>query len=306
ELVRELRAEPRLREVPILVVTTVQDREVRREAVTAGANDYLIKPLDPVEVKARIRNMLALRRNAQALAGHAAVLEQEIARALAAVTAREHEVIVRLARAAEYRDWETGAHIVRVAWYARLIARGLGMSAEEQDVIFRAAPMHDVGKIGVPDHILLKPSGLDEVEFGIMKQHTVIGHGILVGSESNLLQMAADIALSHHERFDGGGYPKGRIGEDIPLSGRIVAVADTYDALTSERPYKSEWPRGLAFAYLQQCSGNRFDPACVRAFLSEEDQVAEIRASFPDTHSRPSAQPLTLLARPDQEPRHIA
>jgi putative two-component system response regulator len=286
ELIRRLRQEPRCRDVPVLMVTAVQDVSVRREALLLGASDCLSKPFDAVEAGARIRNLLALRRSTQSLARYAASLEEEVRRATAAITAREHEAIVRLARATEYRDWETGAHIVRVAWYSRLIARGLRLPDQEQDVIFRAAPMHDVGKIGVPDYILLKPSALDDIEFGIMKQHTVLGHRILAGSSSELLQLAADVALTHHERFDGTGYPDGRSGEAIPLAGRIVAVADSYDALTSERPYKSEWPTGLAVAYLQQHAGSHFDPDCVRTFLEAEREIAEIRGAFPDSHGR--------------------
>jgi putative two-component system response regulator len=295
-----------MRDVPILMVTTVQDREVRREAVSLGANDYLLKPLDAVEAGARIRNMLALRRSTVALARHAASLEVEVQRATEAITAREHEAIVRLARAAEFRDWETGAHIVRVAWYARLIARALELSPDHQDALFRAAPMHDVGKIGVPDYILLKPSGLDDAEFEIMKQHTVVGYRILAGSSSDLLQVAAEIALTHHERYDGTGYPDGRAGESIPLPGRIVAVADTFDALTSDRPYKSEWPTGLAAEYLRQNAGTRFDPQCVDGFLGAMEDVAEIRASFPDSHGKTAGRPLPLVAPTDAELRYSA
>ena len=282
ELVRLLRDNPLLRDVPILMVTTVQDRALRHEVLSLGAHDYLLKPLDAIEAGARIRNLLALRRSTRALARHAASLESEILRATEAITAREHEAIVRLARAAEFRDWETGAHIIRVARYARLIGRHLGLPPARQDALFRAAPMHDVGKIGVPDYILLKPSGLDDAEFNIMKQHTVVGHRILAGSSSELLQMAADIALTHHERFDGTGYPAGLAGEAIPQCGRIVAVADTFDALMSERPYKSEWPIGLATEYLRQNAATRFDPDCVDAFLAALDEIAEIRALYPD------------------------
>lgn len=303
DLVRVLRDRPALRDVPILMVTTVDAPATRREALLLGANDYILKPLDAVEVTARIRNMLALRRSARALAEHAATLEAEVRRATAAIAEREHEAIVRLARAAEFRDWETGAHIIRVAWYCRLVARELGLPTAEQDTLFRAAPMHDVGKIGVPDYILLKPSGLDDIEFNIMKQHTVIGHRILADSESQLLRLAAAVALSHHERWDGSGYPDGRVGESIPLVGRIVGVADTFDALTSERPYKSEWPTGLAIEYLRQNSGRKFDPDCVEAFLRVTREVAEIRDSFPDTHGKTSGRPLSVVAPPDAEAR---
>jgi response regulator RpfG family c-di-GMP phosphodiesterase len=306
ELVRRLREVPGMREVPVLMVTTNQDREVRREALSLGANDYLPKPLDAVEAGARIRNMLALRRSTRALARHAASLEAEVRRATEAITAREHEAIVRLARAAEFRDWETGAHIVRVAWYARLIARMMDLAPAHQDALFRAAPMHDVGKIGVPDYILLKPSGLDDAEFEIMKQHTVVGHRILTGSASDLLRMAADIALSHHERYDGSGYPERLAGEAIPLSGRIVAVADTFDALTSERPYKNEWPVALATEHLRQNSGTRFDPDCVRAFLAALGDVEEIRASFPDPRGKAGGRPVAVVPAAEAERRYSA
>jgi response regulator RpfG family c-di-GMP phosphodiesterase len=306
DLVRRLREVPAMREVPILMVTTSQDREVRREAVSLGANDYLPKPLDAVEAGARIRNMLALRRSTRALARHAASLEAEVRHATEVISAREHEAIVRLARAAEFRDWETGAHIVRVAWYARLVGRMLDLSTTHQDALFRAAPMHDVGKIGVPDYILLKPSGLDDAEFEIMKQHTVVGHRILAGSASDLLQMAADIALTHHERFDGTGYPEKLVGESIPLSGRIVAVADTFDALTSERPYKSEWPVALATEYLRQNSGTRFDPQCVKAFLGALGDVDEIRRSFPDPRGKGVGRPLAAVPPAEAERRYSA
>jgi len=296
ELIRGLRADPRYHDVPLLMITTVQDRDVRREAVLLGANDSLSKPLEPVEVGARNRSMLALRRSTQSLARYAASLEEEVRKATIEITTREHEAIVRLARATEYRDWETGAHIVRVAWYARIMARNLGLIESEQDAIFRAAPMHDVGKIGVPDYILLKPSALDDIEFGIMKQHTVIGHRILAGSASTVLQLASEVALTHHERLDGSGYPDGRAGTAIPLAGRIVAVADSFDALTSERPYKTEWPLGLAVAYLQQHAGSHFDPACVEAFLRSEKEINEVRESFPDSHGRKGSKDTSIRA----------
>jgi response regulator RpfG family c-di-GMP phosphodiesterase len=283
ELVRRLRAESRLREVPIMMITTVEDREVRYEALEAGANDFLTKPIDATEVKARTRNMLAIRRGQRVLLRRAQSLAEEVQLATAVIAAREHEVILRLSRAAEYRDWETGAHIVRVAGYARVIARQLNLSEAERETIFRAAPMHDIGKIGVPDYILLKPGALDDSEFAIIKQHTVIGYQILAGSESELLRTAADIALTHHERYAGSGYPDGRRGADIPLAGRIVAVADVFDALTSERPYKKEWPVQLAWSYLGQHAGSQFDPDCVQAFKQGEAEVNEVRESFPDS-----------------------
>ncbi len=286
DLIRELRRQPHTRDIPIMMLTGSSDRAVRYQALELGANDFLTKPIDAMEVKARARNMLAIHRGQRALRQRAHGLEEEVRRATEAVYAREHETILRLARAAEYRDWETGSHIVRVSWYARIIARHLGLAEPEADMIFRAAPMHDVGKIGIPDYILLKPSGLDDLEFAIMKQHTTIGHGILSGSSSELLCLAAAIALGHHERWDGSGYPEGKRAEQIPLAGRIVAVADTFDALTSNRPYKNEWPAELAWSFLEQNAGVRFDQDCVAAFRNGVNEVAQVRASFPDGGAR--------------------
>ena len=195
---------------------------------------------------------------------------------------REQETILRLSRAAEFRDPETGDHLQRMAHYSWMIAVRLGLPPEQQQLILEAAPMHDVGKVGIPDHILLKPGKLDEAEFSIMKQHPVIGHQILSDSSSPLLQIAAVIAISHHEKYDGTGYPHGRKGEDIPLFGRIVAVADVFDALTSERPYKRAWSLEDAVVFLEEGCGSHFDPKCVQAFLTGWDQVVDIRRRFQD------------------------
>jgi putative two-component system response regulator len=282
ELLRMLRAEPDTAHVPIMMITGQEDRDLRYAALESGASDVLGKPIDALEVKARTRNMLAIRRGQRLLAERSLSLEAEVRGATAAIAAREHEIVVRLSRAAEFRDWETGSHIVRVSWYSRIIAGRLGLPERQQETIFRAAPMHDVGKIGVPDYILLKPGSLDDTEFETMKRHTVIGYGILGGSASELLQVAAEIALTHHERWNGTGYPDRRYGEEIPLGGRIVAVADTYDALTSQRPYKKEWPTDLAWEFVRANTDTLFDPACVAAFFKGRREVEDARASFPD------------------------
>jgi len=284
ELIRTLREGPDTADLPVMMITATDDRSLRCQALESGASDVLGKPLDGTEVLARTRNMLAIRRGQRLLAERSTLLEAEVRRATAEITAREQETILRLSRAAEYRDWETGTHIVRVAWYARITARELGMSEADQEILFRAAPMHDVGKIGVPDYILLKPGALDEAEFDIMKQHTVIGHRILGGSSSELLRVAAEVALTHHERWDGTGYPQQLRGSRIPISGRIVAVADSYDALTSRRPYKSGWPSELAWQFLGANAGTRFDPDCVSAFRRGRADVDAARESFPEDH----------------------
>jgi putative two-component system response regulator len=252
------------------------------------------KPIDAPEVRARTKNMLAIRRGPHALRQRPRLLEQEVARATAKISAREQEIIVRLSRAAEYRDLETGAHIVRVAAYSRIIARHLDRPEDEQDLIFQATPMHDVGKIGVPDEILLKAGRLDEAEFTVMQQHTTIGHGILCGSTLPLLELAAQIALTHHERYDGKGYPAGLAGEDIPLAGRIVAVADVFDALTSRRPYKREWAVDLALTHLREQAGVHFDPKCIGAFEAGLEEILIVRSSTPDPAQPEGGQGETL------------
>ncbi len=285
DLLRALRAETATAAIPIMMITGADDRDLRYAALESGASDVLGKPIDALEVKARTRNMLAIRKGQRLLAERSLSLEEDVFAATAAIAAREHEIVVRLSRAAEFRDWETGSHIVRVSWYSRIIAERLGLPERQRETIFRAAPMHDVGKIGVPDHILLKAGSLDEAEFEAMKRHTLIGYGILGGSASELLQVAAEVALTHHERWNGTGYPNRRCGEAIPLGGRIVAVADTYDALTSQRPYKKEWPTDLAWEFVRANADTLFDPACVAAFFEGRHEVEDARRSFPDLQS---------------------
>lgn len=229
-------------DTPILMVTANHEIELRHAALQQGVTDFLNKPLDNTEFLARTKNMLVLRKSQKLLADRAALLAEEVRLATAKIVEQERETIFCLAKAAEYRDPETGAHILRMAHYSKLIARELGLSEAEQELLLAAAPMHDVGKVGTPDMILLKPGKLTEEEFSIMKQHAVIGYEVLNTSSSPLLKTAAEIARTHHEKFDGSGYPRGLKGADIPLFGRIVAVADVFDALTSERPYKKAWP----------------------------------------------------------------
>ena len=195
---------------------------------------------------------------------------------------REQETLFRLAKAGEYRDHDTGNHIVRMAKYSRLIGEALGMTQERCDLIELAAPMHDIGKIGIPDHILLKQDSLSKAELDIMQTHPVIGFEILQNSPSKYLSLGAGIALSHHEKFDGSGYPYKIKGEEILLEARIVAVADVYDALTSRRPYKSAWSNEDSLAYLTANSGKHFDPACVQAFISQFSKALVIQRQLQD------------------------
>lgn len=263
--------------IPIIVVTAAAQRDTRKKALDAGASEFLRKPVDRDEVRIRVRNMLALREGQRSAERRAEDLAEEVAAATAAIMEREEETILSLARAMEYRDWETGGHIERMATYSRLIAERIELDEGlDADRIFKAAPLHDVGKIGVPDHILLKPSSLTEDEFRTMQRHCEIGYEILQECNGDILRLGSVIALTHHERLNGSGYPRGLRGDDIPLVGRIVAVADVFDALTSTRPYKRAWAMDAAFANLREGAGELYDARCVEAFLGIEADVREI------------------------------
>lgn len=283
EFTRRIRAEKRLADVPIIIVTVVEDRQVRYQALENGATDFLTRPIDPQECRARCLNLLALRRSQKMVSDRAHWLEDQVMLATREVRTRERETLMKLAKAGEYRDEDTGDHILRMSKYARLIAEELKLTAMECDEIEAASPMHDIGKIGIPDQILLKPGRHTPEETVIMRRHPQLGYEILAGSPSRYLQMGAIIALGHHEKFDGSGYPQGLAGEDIPLSARIVAVADVFDALTSHRPYKRAWTFQEALDLLQSESGKHFDPACVRAFELRIDAVAAIMRELGDT-----------------------
>jgi response regulator RpfG family c-di-GMP phosphodiesterase len=276
EFIRRLRTRPQMQDVPIVVVTTSDVKEIRQQALDLGAADFLTKPVDGPELMARTRNLLALRQSRLALQDRAA-----------------EELVMRLSKAAEFRDPETGAHIERMARYSALIARRMGMTSDEIERLEMAAPMHDVGKVGIPDMILLKPDRLSETEFAIMKQHAAHGWEILKDSTSQLVRLAARIAISHHEKFDGSGYPAGLASDAIPIEGRIVAVADVFDALTSTRPYKVAWPVEKAVEFLIEQRGRHFDPACVDAFLSDLSEVLSIKAEFRDHADESTPHPLT-------------
>jgi len=267
---------------PVLMITANHETALRHAALTIGVTDFLTKPIDKIEFLARAKNMLALRASHNKLADHGAWLADEVRKATETIVARERETIFCLSKAAEYRDPETGGHILRMAHYSRHIARCMGLSVAQQDLLLAAAPMHDVGKVGTPDMILLKPGKLTEAEFVIMKQHAVIGSEILSSSNSSLMQVAAEIAHTHHEKFDGSGYPRALVGEAIPLFGRIVAVADVFDALTSERPYKKSWSIEESTQLLRDGKGKHFDPSCVDAFLREWNEVLMIKQRFVD------------------------
>ncbi|MEI7742742.1 MAG: HD domain-containing phosphohydrolase [Chloroflexota bacterium] len=260
--------------LPILVLTADVTDEARRRALESGARDFLTKPIDQMEVILRTRNLLETRMLYLEVEIRNADLEQRVRERTAQVEAAQLETLDRLARTAEYRDDQTGRHVVRVGRVAALLARILGLDEDTVRLLRLAAPLHDLGKIGIPDRILLAPRKLTVEEFDEMKKHTQIGSQILMGSGSNLLQLAERIAMTHHERWDGNGYFHMVAGE-IPLASRIVALCDVYDALTHERPYKSAWPVDLAVDEINKCRGTHFDPQVVDAFalLAPEDLV---------------------------------
>lgn len=262
EFLRHLRDDPATQGIPFIFVTAFDNLENRIAGTLQASDEYLTKPLDFDLLLAAIKGRLQ--------------------RAEALEHSRIQEVIFRLSRATEYRDPETGNHIKRLAHYARLMAEGLDLSKEDRQMIFIAAPMHDVGKVAIPDEILLKPGKLTPDEFEVMKRHTEIGEEILGGSPSRMMRRAAQIALFHHERYDGSGYPRAIGGEAIPLFARIVAVADVFDALTSKRPYKAAWTCEAALEYVADQRGRQFDPDCVDAFKGKFDAAMDIRASLRD------------------------
>lgn len=276
ERIREM---PDYLHVPVIMLTADNDRDVRLAAVRAGATDFLNKPFDPQELRLRVKNLLSLRAAQLALADRARHLDEEIRRATKKLVKTEEELIWRLARAIEIRDGNTGEHISRVASVSALIARHMGMGEQFCRTLYLAAPLHDTGKIGIPDSILNKPERLTDEEMTVIKTHTDIGARILENSDSELIQMAHEIAMSHHEKWDGSGYGRGLKGEEIPLSGRIVAIADVLDALCSERPYKNGWSFEEASAEIHRLSGTHFDADCLFAFEAAKSEIAQIYAT---------------------------
>lgn len=268
-----LRAMAGYRQVPIIMVTSDVDAAVRLNAIGAGANDFINKPFDVVELQARVRNLLALRQAQLELADRASWLARAVEDATRKLARREEEVIWRLARAIEYRDGDIGGHVSRVAMISRVIGRGLGLDDERCHVLYLAAPLHDIGKIGIADAILGKPGKLLPEEFIAMQKHVSIGARILEDGNSDLVRVAERIARWHHERWDGSGYPDRLAGETIPVEARIVAVADVFDALTSARPYKAAWPVEEAYAEILRGRGSHFDPACVDAFVAGWSEI---------------------------------
>jgi putative two-component system response regulator len=280
---------------PLVVVLTAQvSHEYRLRALTEGARDFIGKPFDRAELLARVANMLEMHLLQKQVREHNQLLEQKVRERTAELYDTRLEIVRRLGRAAEFRDNETGMHIIRMSKISALIGQGSGLDTEPCEMLLNASPMHDIGKIGIPDHVLLKPGKLDPDEWKIMQTHTRIGADILSGHESDLLEMARVIALTHHEKWDGSGYPQGLVGEDIPLPGRIVALADVFDALTSVRPYKQAWNIDAAVQFIRDNSGSHFDPGLVEVFIQNLDGIIQIKNQYADPVERESEMAVRL------------
>ncbi len=258
DVCEQLKAVPETSRIPVIFVTALTDTADEARGFAVGGVDYITKPVSASIVRARVATHLSLVR--------ADELRQS-----------RLEIVQCLGLAAEYKDNETGLHVIRMSYYAVIIARAIGLDEEQVEDLLHASPMHDIGKIGIPDHILQKPGRLDPEEWAVMREHPVIGARIIGQHAKGLLRMAYDIALTHHEKWDGSGYPRGLAGEDIPLVGRIVAIADVFDALTAERPYKKAWPLNEALAYIREQSGKHFDPHLVEVFLNQLPSILEVK-----------------------------
>jgi putative two-component system response regulator len=274
--------------LPVIVLTADITPDARRRALACGARDFLTKPFDPVEVELRVRNILAARRHEQALAERTDELEHRVRARTREVEESRLEVLDRLALAAEYRDDLTGAHTRRVATTAAALARRLGLDGQTVRLLELAAPLHDIGKIGVPDAVLRKAGELDREERAVMRRHTLIGARMLASSDSPVLKLAEEVALRHHERWDGAGYPEGLANYQIPLAARIVAVADVFDALCCTRPYKPPWSIERAVIEVVGGAGTQFDPDVVKAFEELDHLAFAPAARFAAATGRPA------------------
>ncbi len=307
DILRTKAFDPTLEQIPTIILTASTDPHVKKQALDLGAADFLTKPVDPNELIPRVRNVLLVRSHISHVEDEAARLEDLVRRRTAELYQSRQQLILSLARAAEHRDNETSNHVIRVGRYAGLIARELGWCEDKAQMLEQAAQLHDVGKIGIPDAILFKPGTLEpqefefikkhcaigkeiieplsEREFEIFKSHTRLGADIVHMRSSPMLLMASRIAQTHHERWDGTGYPLGLAGTDIPIEGRITSVADVYDALSTERPYKKAFPRPKCFEILEEGRGTQFDAQVLDAFFTRSKEIIEVQMKFMDRYT---------------------
>ncbi len=280
KVTKQLKEDETTKIIPVVMMTALGEVEERLKALDAGVDDFLTRPADETELRARVNSLLKVKAYNDHLRNYPKEIETEVAKrtqdltkALEKIKTASLDTVYRLARAAEYKDEDTGAHVERMSHYSSAIARKMGLDDEFVENILWASPMHDIGKIGIPDRVLQKPGKLDSDEWAIMKQHTTIGAEILKDASADFIKLAEAIAISHHEKWDGSGYPQGLKGSDISLAGRIVALADVFDALTSERPYKEPFPLEKTFAIIKEGQGSHFDPELVNAFFAIEDEI---------------------------------
>ena len=304
DILRVMGLDPELQHIPVIVVTAARDPKIRRNALDLGANDFLNKPVDPNELLPRVRNAVILKQHFDMIASETAHLEQQVERRTRQLEATRQQLILSLARAAEHRDNDTGNHVLRVGRYSAIIAEQIGYPEQHLPMLEQAAQLHDVGKIGIPDSVLFKPGKLDPDEYELIKKHCALGKQIIEPiserdfallkthtdteeslphlRSSPLLILAARIAQTHHEKWDGSGYPLGLSGADIPLEGRIVAVADVFDALSSARPYKQPFSREQCFEILESGRAKHFDPDVLDAFFVQSEQIIDTQLQLMD------------------------
>jgi len=282
EVCRLLKVDEQTRSIPILFVTAKSNVEDETKGLMLGASDYLVKPINPAIMLARVKTHLLIHDQVRLLSDQVELRTAQLTIRNMELEETRYEVIRQLGRAAEYRDNETGMHVIRMGHYVRLLALKSGLTTSEAEQLMYAAPMHDLGKIGIPDGILLKPGKLTEGEFHIMKTHAEIGYKIIGKQRSHVMNLGALIALTHHEKWNGQGYPRGLRGEDIPLAGRLSAIGDVFDALISVRPYKRAWSMEDALALITREAGEHFDPKLVPLFLELRPELVKIIEQYQD------------------------
>jgi putative two-component system response regulator len=287
EVTRRIRQDCKTQLLPIILITALRETTDRVKGIEAGCDDFISKPVDKIELLARVKSLLKVKAYNDLMLNYRDELEAEVLRrtkelqqASDKIKTASLDTIYRLSIASEYRDKDTGIHIKRMSHYSQAIAQHLGLDEKTVEAILYAAPLHDVGKIGIPDRILSKPGKLDPVEFDIMKQHTVIGAKILYGSDADFIKLGGIIALNHHEKWDGSGYPNGLKGNMIPIEGRIAAIADVFDALTSKRPYKEPFTLEKSLVIIRRWSESYFDPNVVDAFFDIQEEILSIKAKY--------------------------